>query len=95
MSLDSMLWRIRPRSGKLSWVDPASFAAKESDTHLLYFTKLSGKPQDFYFLLGIHLNVLCSLNDQGFQTWISRAYDLATMYQIDMNSCTDLSSSQF
>ena len=40
-------------------------------------------------------NVLCNLNDQGFQTWISRAYDLATMYQIDMNSCTDLSSSQF
>ena len=41
------------------------------------------------------LNVLCNLNDQGFQTWISRAYDLATMYQIDMNSCNDLSSSQF
>ena len=40
-------------------------------------------------------NVLCNLNDQGFQTWISRAYDLAMMYQIDMNSCTDLSSSQF
>ena len=27
----------------------------ESDTHLLYFTKLSGKSQDFYFLVGIHL----------------------------------------
>ena len=40
-------------------------------------------------------NVLCNLNDQGFQTWISRAYDLATIYQIDMNSCADLSSSQF
>ena len=40
-------------------------------------------------------DVLCNLNAQGFQTWISRAYDLATMYQIDMNSCTDLSSSQF
>ena len=39
-------------------------------------------------------NVLCNLNVQGFQTWISRAYDLATMYLIDMNSCTDLSSSQ-
>ena len=25
-------------------------------------------------------NVLCNVNDQGFQTWISRAYDLATMY---------------
>ena len=28
----------------------------ESDTHFLYFTKLSGKSQDFYFLVGIHLN---------------------------------------
>ena len=27
----------------------------ESDTHLLHFTKLSGKSQDFYFLVGIHL----------------------------------------
>ena len=43
-------------AAKLSWVDPASFAAMESDTHLLYFTELSGKSQDFYFLVGIHLN---------------------------------------
>ena len=42
-------------AAKLSWVDPASFAAMESDTHILYFTKLSGKSQDFYFLVGIHL----------------------------------------
>ena len=57
----------------------------------------------FHRLLTMHhgstvksvFNVLCNLNDQGFQTWISRAYDLATIYQIDMNSCTDLSSSQF
>ena len=41
------------------------------------------------------LSVLRNLNDQGFQTSISRAYDLATMYQIDMISCTDLSSFQF
>ena len=40
-------------------------------------------------------NVLCYLNDQGFQTWISRAYDLATVYQIDMNPCTVLSPSKF
>ena len=40
-------------------------------------------------------NVLCNLNDQGFQIWISRAYDLATVYQIDMNSCTNLSPLQF
>ena len=33
----------------------------ESDTHLLYFTKLSGKSQDFYFLVGIHLKPLFSI----------------------------------
>ena len=34
----------------------------ESDTHPLYFTKLSGKLLDFYFLVGIHLNCLsCTL----------------------------------
>ena len=27
----------------------------ESDTHFLYFIKLSGKSLDFYFLVGIHL----------------------------------------
>ena len=40
----------------LSWVYPVSFVAMGSDTHLLYFTKLSRKSLDFYFLLGIHLN---------------------------------------
>ena len=29
----------------------------ESDTHLLYFTKLSEKSLDFYILVGIHLNI--------------------------------------
>ena len=48
-------------AAKLSWVDPASFAAMESDTHLLYFTKLSGKSRDFYFLVGIHLNNITAL----------------------------------
>ena len=37
--------------------DPVSFAAMESDTHLLYFTKLSSKSFDFNFLVGIHLKV--------------------------------------
>ena len=37
---------------KLILVDPASFAAMELDAHLLYFTKLSGKSLDFYFLMG-------------------------------------------
>ena len=46
-------------TAKLGWVDPASFAVMESDTHLLYFTKLSGKSLDFYFLVGIHLNLQC------------------------------------
>ena len=56
MSVDNILWNIRPRSGKINWVDPASFAAMESDTHFLYFTKRSGKSRDFYFLGVIHLN---------------------------------------
>ena len=30
----------------------------ESDTHILYFTKLSGKSQDFYFLVWIHLKMV-------------------------------------
>ena len=30
MSLDNILWSIRPRSGKVKLVDPASFAAMES-----------------------------------------------------------------
>ena len=56
MSLGNILWNIKPRSGIWIWVDPASFAAMESDSHLLYFTKISGKSLDFYFLVGIHLN---------------------------------------
>ena len=58
MSLDNVLWSIRHRSDqiKISW--PASFPAIESDTHLLYSTKLSGKYLDFYFLVGIHINAL-------------------------------------
>ena len=48
-------------AAKLSWVDPASFAAMESDPHHLYFTKLSGKSRDFYFLVGIHLNNITTL----------------------------------
>ena len=37
----------------------------ESDLHLLYFTKLWRKSQDFYFLVGIHLN----------ETWLCLFYD--------------------
>ena len=33
----------------------------ESDTHLLYLTKLSGKSLDFYFLVGVHLKTICML----------------------------------
>ena len=40
---------------KSSWVDPTSFVAIESNTFLLYFTKLSGKSQAFYFLFGTTL----------------------------------------
>ena len=55
MSLDNIPWSIRPRSGKIKLGWPASFVAMESDKHLLYCTKLSGKSQDFYFLVGIHI----------------------------------------
>ena len=41
-------------AAKSNWVDPTSFVAMNSNT-LLYFTKLSGKSQDFYFLVGTHL----------------------------------------
>ena len=40
---------------QLSWIDPTSFVAMNSNT-LLYFTKHSEKPLDFYFLIGTHLN---------------------------------------
>ena len=56
MSLDDILWSIGLVAAKLSWVDPASFADMESNTRLLYITKLSGKSLDFYFLVKIHLN---------------------------------------
>ena len=37
---------------QLSWIDPTSFVAMNSNT-LLYFTKHSGKPLDFHFLMWI------------------------------------------
>ena len=39
----------------LSWVDPTSFVAMNSNTRFLYFTKLPGNSLDFYFLVGTHL----------------------------------------
>ena len=44
-------------ASKLSWViDPTSFVAMKLDMHFRYFTKLSVKSLDFYFLVGTHLN---------------------------------------
>ena len=63
--------------------------------YIIYSQFLLISDRDWYCTVKTVFNELCNLNDQDFQTWISRAYDLATMYQIDMNSCTDLSSSQF
>ena len=48
----------RPVAAKFSWVDPTSFVAMNLNTLLLYFTKLSGKSQDFCILVGTHLNGL-------------------------------------
>ena len=44
-------------AAKLSWIDPASFVAMELDSHLLYFTKPSGKSLDANFLVGTPLNL--------------------------------------
>ena len=41
------------------------------------------------------LNSLHDLNNQGFPSWVSRSYDLAESYQIDMESCIELSPYQF
>ena len=54
----------------------------ESYTHLLYFTKLSGKSQDFYFLVGIHLKYQTRFNvtvEQKMQVFnqTSNNHDLA------------------
>ena len=38
---------------------------------------------------------LHDLNNQGFPSWVSRSYDLAESYQIDMESCIELSPYQF
>ena len=40
-------------------------------------------------------NSLHDLNNQGFPSWVSRSYDLAESYQIDMESCIELSPYQF
>ena len=45
---------------KISWVDPTSFVAMNSNARLLHFTKLSEKSIDFYFLVGTHLKIWLS-----------------------------------
>ena len=40
-------------------------------------------------------DTLYNLNNQGFQTWISKAYELSWSYDIDMDSCTQLTPGQF
>ena len=40
-------------------------------------------------------NSLHDLNNQGFPSWVSRSYGLAESYQIDMESCIELSPNQF
>ena len=53
---------------KLSWVDPISLMAIELDAHLLYFTKLSEKSLDFYFLVGPCLNEVLKININIFKS---------------------------
>ena len=40
-------------------------------------------------------NSLHDLNIQGFPSWVSKSYDLAEIYQIDMESCIELKLYQF
>ena len=40
-------------------------------------------------------NSLNDLNNQGFPSWVSKSYDLAGIYQIDMESCIELLPYQF
>ena len=40
-------------------------------------------------------NVLSNLSNQGFQTWISKRYDVDNVYQIDVNFCTDRSPTKW
>ena len=54
---------IRPRSGKLGRDDSTIFMGMELEAHLLYFTKLSGKSPDFYFLVGTHLKQFVCANE--------------------------------
>ena len=54
------------------------------------------------FVRGIHrwpvkavFDILYNFNNQGFQTWISKAFQLSWWYDIDMDSCTQLTPGQF
>ena len=38
---------------------------------------------------------LHKLNNQGFHTWVSKAYELSQLYGIDIDSCSELPSDQF
>ena len=38
---------------------------------------------------------LHKLNNQGFHTWVSKAYELGQLYGIDIDSCSELPSDQF
>ena len=40
-------------------------------------------------------DTLYNLNNQGFQTWISKACALRWSYDIDMDACTQLTPGQF
>ena len=54
-SFGNILLSIMPCSIKIKLGWPTSFMYMEIDAHLLYFTKLSGKCLDFYFIVGTHL----------------------------------------
>ena len=40
-------------------------------------------------------DMLDNLNNQGFQTWISKAFEFSWPYDTDMDTCTQLTPGQF
>ena len=66
--LGNILWSIRPRSGKIKPGWPRWLCGYEI-IHTFYFTRLSGKSLDFYFLGGTHLN---GTSSNIFMQWVSK-----------------------
>ena len=58
-----------------------------------YVHRLLTMPGDRIFKSVFH--TLDTLHGQGFTTWVTKAYDLAQTYDIDMSACAVLTAKQF